>query len=123
MGPLIPLLWTYSDVCPRFQSWGESPHLHALSPACNKILKFSSGATAVDRLAASMAAKPFYPHTCAQALLGLKLGIYHAAASQCETRQTLYQLSYVGLTKKNCVVISSQECEVICRCMITSSQI
>ena len=37
------------------------------------------------------------PHTYKQAMVGLKTSIYHAAtASQCETRQTLYQLSYTG---------------------------
>ena len=32
------------------------------------------------------------PHTCEQALVGFEFGIYHAAASQPETRQTLCQL-------------------------------
>ena len=30
------------------------------------------------------------PYTCKQALVGLESGIYHDAASQCETKQTLY---------------------------------
>ena len=42
-------------------------------------LRFTSGATPADLLAASMAAKPSLPHTC-KALVGLKTGSYHAAA-------------------------------------------
>ena len=39
------------------------------------------------------------PHTHEQALVGLETGIYcGTTASQCETRQTLYQLSY-GFTQ------------------------
>ena len=34
-----------------------------------------------------------HPHTCKQALVGLKT---HAAASHCETRQMLYRLSFSG---------------------------
>ena len=36
------------------------------------------------------------PHTCEQALVGLESRIYSTAASQRETRQRLYQLSYAG---------------------------
>ena len=47
------------DVCPRYQSWGGSHRLHALPPMCNRILKFTSGATPAELLAASMATMPF----------------------------------------------------------------
>ena len=41
------------------------------------------------------------PHTCEHALIGLETGIYHAtAASQCETSQMLYSLSYAGSALK-----------------------
>ena len=59
MGPLIPLFWTSDGVCSGFQSQGGSPHLHALSPACNGILRFTAGATSADLLVATMAAEPF----------------------------------------------------------------
>ena len=42
-------------------------------------LKFTSGVTPADLLAASMAAKPSLLHTC-KALVELKTGSYHAAA-------------------------------------------
>ena len=42
-------------------------------------LKFTSGATPADLLAASMAAEPSLLHTC-KALVELKTGSYHAAA-------------------------------------------
>ena len=68
----------------------------ASSPACNGFFRFISGATPADLLVASMAAKPFHPHTCIQALVGLESRIQHAAASQYVTRQTLYRLGYAG---------------------------
>ena len=42
-------------------------------------LRFTSGATSADLLAASMVAEPSLPHTC-KALVGLKTRSYHAAA-------------------------------------------
>ena len=45
------------DFFPGFKSQGGFPHLCALSPACNGILRFTSGATPADLLLASMAAK------------------------------------------------------------------
>ena len=42
-------------------------------------LRFTSGVTPADLLAASMAAKPSHPRTC-EALVGLKTRSYHAAA-------------------------------------------
>ena len=59
MGPLI---WTSGDVCPGFQSQGGTPRLCALSPVCNRVLRFTFGATPADILAA-MAAELFqYTH-------------------------------------------------------------
>ena len=58
VGPLINLLWTSGDVFPGFQSQGGSPNLCASSPVCNRILRFTFGATPADILAASMAADP-----------------------------------------------------------------
>ena len=58
-GSLIPLFWTSGEVFPGFQSQGGSPHLHASSPACNRILRFTSGGTLADLLVASMVTKPF----------------------------------------------------------------
>ena len=51
-GPLIPLFWTSDDVGPEFQSQRGYPHLHALLPVCNGILRFTSGVTPADLLAA-----------------------------------------------------------------------
>ena len=60
----LPCL-TSGDFCHGFQSQGASPCLHALFPACNGFLRFTSGATLADLLAANMAVEPiFYPHTC-----------------------------------------------------------
>ena len=74
MGPLVPKFLTPGDVCPGFKSHSGFPHLGPLSPVCKGILKFTSGMTPADFLAASMAADPFHPHTCEQALMGDSLG-------------------------------------------------
>ena len=50
------MFWTSGDVSPGFQSQEWIPHLCALSPACNEFLRFTSGATPADLLAATMAA-------------------------------------------------------------------
>ena len=75
--------------------------LHALLPACNQFLTFTSGVTPADLLVASMAVEPFHPHTCIQALVGPKSSIKCAAASQHVTKQTLYRLSCAGLATKS----------------------
>ena len=59
MGSLIPLFWTFGDLCPGFQSQGRFPCLHTVSPMCNGFFRFISGVTPVDLFIASMAAKPF----------------------------------------------------------------
>ena len=43
---------------------GLIPHSHASLPVCNGFLRLISGATPAGLLMASMAAKPFDPHTC-----------------------------------------------------------
>ena len=48
VGSLMPLFWTSGNVCPGFQSQGGSPGLCALLPACNGILRFTSGAIPAD---------------------------------------------------------------------------
>ena len=60
VGPLTPLFRTSGDVCPGFQSQGESSRLHVLAPTRNKFLRFTSGATPADL---SMVAEPFHPHS------------------------------------------------------------
>ena len=94
VGPLIPLFWTSSDVCPGFQSQDGSPHYHASLPVPNRILRIISGLMPAD----CMAAKPF-PSTIIENMhwWGSRLGpIMHVTASKCETRHMLYQLSYAG---------------------------
>ena len=59
MGPLIPLFWTSTDVCPGVQRHGGSPCLHALLLACNRSLRFTFGVTLADLLAPSMASELF----------------------------------------------------------------
>ena len=60
-------------------------------------LRFISGATPANLLAASKQPSHSLPCTCEQALVGLESGIYCATTtSLCETRQTLYRLSYAG---------------------------
>ena len=81
-GPLIPLFWTSGHVCPGFQSQGGFSHLCALLPTHNGFLRFTSGMTPADLLAASMVPQLFHPHTftCVQALVGLESRIKHAIA-------------------------------------------
>ena len=50
--PLIPLFWTFGDVCPGFQS--QDGFL-----ACNGFLRFTSGAAPADLFSASMVAELF----------------------------------------------------------------
>ena len=63
MRPLIPLFWTSGDrlAAPDAKA-GWISDLHALSLACNGLLRFSSCVTPADLLAASMAAEAFDPH-------------------------------------------------------------
>ena len=56
---VTPLFWTSGYVCPGFQSQVGSPCLGALLPACNRILRFTSGATPADLLITSMVAELF----------------------------------------------------------------
>ena len=59
VGLMVPLFWTTGHVCSGFQNQGGSSHLHTSSPACNRILRFTSGVTPADLLLASMAVQPF----------------------------------------------------------------
>ena len=61
VGPLIPLFWTFGDVCPRFQSQGGFPCLHGLSAACNRFLKFTSSVTPANFLAEELFCFYFLP--------------------------------------------------------------
>ena len=84
-----------------FQSQGGFPHMHALSPECNRLLRFISGVTSADLLAATMVAKTFHPHTCVQALVGLESRIKHATAWQHVKRHVLpIELSQLGWIQK-----------------------
>ena len=58
-GTTDTLFWTSHDVCSRFQSQSGSPHLRASSAAHNGLLRFTSGVTPADLLAANMVAEPF----------------------------------------------------------------
>ena len=51
--------WTSGDTRLGFQSQGGCPHSCSLSPVHNRILRFTSGVTPADLLAASMAAEQF----------------------------------------------------------------
>ena len=57
--------------------WVSKPEWAGTCVTCS--LRFTSGVTPADLLAASMVAKPFLPCTC-KALVGLETGSYHAAA-------------------------------------------
>ena len=69
MGPPIPLRWISGDVCPKFQSRSGSPTLHASSPVCNIILRYSSRRPAWQSSHSN-------PRTCKQASVGLETRIY-----------------------------------------------
>ena len=56
VGPLISLLWTSGDIWPGFQSQVGSLTCLLLSPVCNGFLRFNSGVTPANLLAARMAA-------------------------------------------------------------------
>ena len=56
MGPLILMFWSFGDVGPGFHSQGGFPHLHVLSSAHNRMLRFTSGMIPADLL---VAAEPF----------------------------------------------------------------
>ena len=90
VGLLIPLFWTSGDVYHRFQSQGA-----CFVTCVQQILRLTSAATPTDLLLTRMAAELSHLFTCKQAMVGLETeSIMCAADSQCETRQTFYQLSY-----------------------------
>ena len=65
----------YGVNCPGFQYQGGFLPLHASSPACNRFLKVSFGATPADCLEASMVVRHLYPCTNVEALVGLEFMI------------------------------------------------
>ena len=94
-GATDTMLWTSGDI------WDLDFKTELdFAPACNSLLRFTSGATPADLLVTSMAAQPFHPHTYVQALVWFGPGIKRAATSQCETRQTPYRLRYAGSAKR-----------------------
>ena len=60
------LVHTYPEWAALFSFGGD------INVACSQ--RFTSGVTPGYRFASSMAAKPFHPHTCVQALVGLEPG-------------------------------------------------
>ena len=97
-GLLIPLFWTSGDASSGFQSHSGQPYSHFAEVY---VLHDPWGSTLVWHLPTSWwlawQLSCALPHTCDQALVGLKPGIYcTATASHCESRQTLYPLSYAG---------------------------
>ena len=99
------------DISP-FCGANNTPILDTMvtSPLCSLIcrgrgihvtcsLRFISGATPIPILPANIAASHSLPCTCEQVLVGLKTGIYHAAAYSVRPgRLMLYQLSYADST-------------------------
>ena len=59
VGSLTHLFCTSGDIYPGFQSQSGFPCLHTSLPACNRFLRFISGATPAGLLLTSMAAKSF----------------------------------------------------------------
>ena len=93
MRPLIPLIWTSGNVSSGFQSQSGQPYLHLTEAYMLHVLwDLPLGGWHVSQ------AVPF--HMPARRHMGVETGIYRVTtASQCETRQTLYRLSYDGLAK------------------------
>ena len=67
MGPLVTLFRTNGGIYPVFQSQAGSTGFPALSPLCDRFLRFIFVGTSANLLVASMAANPLF-----QALTGLK---------------------------------------------------
>ena len=59
VGPLIPLFGLMVTSVLSFKASVGSSHLHSLLPACNGILRFTSGVTPADLLVARMATELF----------------------------------------------------------------
>ena len=69
---------------------------YILSPAYNGFLRFTSGVTPADLLAASMAAEPFHSPTCVQVFMGFKSRIKCASASCDKTDALPTKLCLLG---------------------------
>ena len=90
-GSMRLLLCITGNIYLGFQSRGGSPCLHALLPAYNGFLRFTSGVTPADLLVLSTVAEPFqFTYTC-KSIGGAQVRI--ECTSQHVTRQTLYQRS------------------------------
>ena len=77
VGPLIPLFLTPG--LPWISRSGWTSCLHALSTVCNGFLRFTSGATPTNLLAASMATKPFwFSYLCTSIGAGWSLPLPHS---------------------------------------------
>ena len=98
MGPPIALFWTSGDLSLWVSKpgWADLFLLGAgIHVTCS--LRFTSGATPTELFGCSACHQSHsLPGTCKQALVGLETRICSAAASQFETRQTIYRLSYAG---------------------------
>ena len=90
--PVLDLQWHLPWVS---NPWLILLHASALSPVCNRFLRFTSGATPADFLVASMAAEPFWYTYWCTSIGSAESRIERATASQHVTRQALYRLSWV----------------------------
>ena len=77
MWPLIPLFWTSVDDFSGFKARVGSLFVLGRGVCATRSLRYTSGVTPTDLLAASIPAEPSLPHTC-KALVGLETGHYHA---------------------------------------------
>ena len=92
MGQLITLFWTSCE-----SPWGFKTRLGNLIGRGVHVTCFTSGVIPADLLVALMAAELFSFTYLQASIDGAQNGIYRATtASQCETRQTFYGLSYAG---------------------------
>ena len=92
VGPLMPLFWTSGDVSSGFQSQSGFCLIRTWRRRTSSItrsLRFTSGATPANLLAASMAAEPSLPHTC-EGIGGSRTGDISLH------ERTLNRLSYAG---------------------------
>ena len=88
----------FYDVCPGFQSQDGLPDLYAFFPVCIEFLRFISGATPADLMAAESFSIHILAHIIKQ-LLGLESVIEHAAESWYVIEQTCYRMSHADSAK------------------------
>ena len=111
MGPLTSLFWTFGDVCPGFQNQDGSPLLCALSPECNRFLRFTSDATPADLLTASIAPQPSGNSHQTSNSLCVK---FSGTQWSCQTK------TYHGNIKKFCVFLFPQLTQQRIKCFQTA---